>query len=279
MSDVQALGLLVGATIGLGLWLLSFGVRRRDVRPRPKLNLVIDRRRVALAVMAAVATAVVSRWPVAALSAGALVWYWPRLVGLGSGDRHTVARLDALATWTESLRDTVAGAVGLEQAIPATASACGPAIRVQVQRLAGQLQARVPMSFALRDLAADLCDASADLVVAALVLSSELRGPGLRDTLSSLATSARAELEMRQRVEAGRTTLRRGAAIIAGVTAAFAFGLMVFNGRYLRPYGSVAGQLMLAVVCSIFAVGFGWLGKLSRRPPQGRIFGPSARAR
>ena len=279
MSDLQALGLLLGATVGFGLWLLIFGVARHDTLPRRHSRFVVDRRRIAITAAAVVATAVVSRWPVAAISTGALVWYWPRVVGLSSGDRHTVARLDALATWTESLRDTVAGAVGLEQAIPATASACGPAIRVQVQRLAGQLQARVPMSIALRDLAADLSDPSADLVVAALVLSSELRGPGLRDTLSSLATSARAELEMRQRVEAGRTTVRRGAAIIAGVTAAFAFGLMVFNGTYLRPYGSVTGQLMLAVVCSIFGVGFGWLGKLSRRPPQGRIFGPSARAR
>jgi Flp pilus assembly protein TadB len=101
----------------------------------------------------------------------------------------------------------------------------------------------------------------------------------LRDTLSSLETSARAELDMRQRVEAGRTTLRRGAAIIAGVTAAFAFGLMVFNAQYLRPYGSVNGQLMLSVVCGIFSVGFAWLGKLSRRPPQGRIFAPPAGAR
>lgn len=279
MSDLQALGLLVGATIGFGLWLMTFGVVRHDARPRPRSRLVVDRRRIAVTVLAFVATAVVSRWPVAALSAGALVWYWPRLLGLSAGDRHTVARLDALATWTESLRDTVAGAVGLEQAIPATASACGPAIRPQVQRLAGQLQARVPIPVALRDLAADLSDPSADLVVAALVLSSELRGPGLRDTLSSLVTSARAELDMRHRVEAGRTTLRRGAAIIAGVTAAFAFGLMVFNAKYLRPYGSVTGQLMLAVVCGIFGVGFAWLGKLSRRPPQGRIFAPPAGAR
>ena len=239
----------------------------------------MDKRRVGITVAAVVAAAVISRWPVAALGAGALAWYWPRLVGLSSGDRQTIARLDALATWTESLRDTVAGAIGLEQAIPATAFACAPAIRPHVLRVAGQMQARVPMGVALRSLADDLNDPSADLVVAALRLSAQLRGPGLRETLSALATSARAELEMRQKVEAGRKTLRRGAAIIAGVTVVFAGGLTLFNGRYLRPYNSLTGQLMLAVVCAVFGVGFGWLGKLSKQPPQGRIYAPPAGAR
>jgi len=40
-------------------------------------------------------------------------------VGGAAEERRAIARLDALASWTESLRDTIAGAVGLEQAIPA----------------------------------------------------------------------------------------------------------------------------------------------------------------
>ncbi|HEY5051037.1 MAG TPA: type II secretion system F family protein [Acidothermaceae bacterium] len=279
MSGDQLLGLLAGAGFGLGVWLLICGVQRRELRPRTASRFSVDKRRVGITVAAVVAAAVISRWPVAALGAGALAWYWPRLVGLSSGDRQTIARLDALATWTESLRHTVAGAIGLEQAIPATAFACAPAIRPHLLRLAGQMQARVPMAVALRSLADDLNDPSADLVVAALRLSAQLRGPGLRETLSALATSARAELEMRQKVEAGRKTLRRGAAIIAGVTVVFAGGLTLFNGRYLRPYNSLTGQLMLAVVCAVFGVGFGWLGKLSKQPPQGRIYAPPAGAR
>lgn len=279
MTTNQALGLLLGAAVGFGLWLLIFGIARHEPRLRRRTTVTVDRKRLAITGAALLVTAVVSRWPVAAIAAGALAWFWPRLIGVTSGDRQTIAKLDALATWTESLRDTVAGAVGLEQAIPATAGTCSPAIRPQVLRLAGQLQARVPLPVALRELAEDLNDPSADLVVAALVLSSQLRGPGLRETLSSLATSARAELEMRQKVEAGRTTLRRGAAIIAGVTVVFAAALTLFNGRYLRPYDSVTGQLVLAVVCTIFGIGFGWLGKLSKRPPEGRIFGPPASAR
>jgi Flp pilus assembly protein TadB len=279
MSTFQTLGLLLGACVGFGVWLLVLAIRPREAAVRPTRHFRFDKRQLLVSVAAAVVAGVVTRWPVAAVAAGVLAWYWPRLLGLTAGDRQTIARLEALATWTEGLRDTVAGAIGLEQAIPATASACGPAIRPHVLRLAGQLQARVPLPHALRGLAADLNDASADLVVAALVLSAQLRGPGLRQTLSSLATSARAELEMRQKVEAGRLALRRGAAIIAGVTTVFAVGLTLFNGRYLRPYDSLVGQLVLGLVCAVFGVGFAWLGKLSRRPPQGRIFTPSARVR
>jgi tight adherence protein B len=56
----------------------------------------------------------------------------------------------------------------------------------------------------------------------------------------------------------------------------FAGALIVFNGSYLSPYDSVTGQLVLALVCGIFGVGFGWLGKLSKRPPEGRIFDTAA---
>jgi Flp pilus assembly protein TadB len=279
MSTHQALGLLVGACVGLGVWLLIVAFQPREVSVGAKRAFRFDRRQFLIAAAVMVAVAVVTRWPVAAIATAALAWYWPRLLGLAAGDRQTIARLEALATWTESLRDAVAGAIGLEQAIPATAAACGPVIRSQVLRLAGQLRARVPLPIALRGLAADLNDPSADLVVAALVLSAQLRGPGLRQTLSSLATSARAELEMRQKVEAGRTTLRRGAAIIAAVTTAFATALTLFNGRYLRPYDSIVGQFVLALVCAVFALGFAWLGKLSRRAPQGRIFTPAGAAR
>ena len=39
---------------------------------------------------------------------------------------HGMARLEGLAIWTESLRDTIAGAVGLEQAIPASLRVAAP---------------------------------------------------------------------------------------------------------------------------------------------------------
>jgi Flp pilus assembly protein TadB len=179
-------------------------------------------------------------------------------------ERNAIARLEGLAAWTESLRDTIAGAVGLEQAIPATAYAASPSIQPQLRLLVDRLRVRVPMPAALHRFADDLDDPSADLVVAALILNARLRGPGLRQVLTTLADSARAELDMRQRVIASRASTRRSVQIIVGVTILFVIGLPLLNRTYVEPYSTPAGQLVLAVVLGIFALGFMWMRRLSR---------------
>jgi Flp pilus assembly protein TadB len=130
-------------------------------------------------------------------------------------------------------------------------------------RLNGRLEARSPLPDALRRLAADLDDPSADLVVAALVLNAELRGPGLRASLTALAASAREELDMRRRVEAGRRGIRRGVGIVVAVTAGFLGVLVLFNRDYLAPYDDPLGQVVLAGVCAVFACGFAMLRHLA----------------
>ena len=67
-----------------------------------------------------------TRWVVLAAATGLLVFFAPSLFGGARSERVAIARLEGLAAWTESLRDTIAGAVGLEQAIPATADGRGP---------------------------------------------------------------------------------------------------------------------------------------------------------
>ena len=220
-------------------------------------------RRLPIGVGAGVLTLLLTTWPVAAVAVGALVVFWDRLFGGSRAEREGIARIEGLAAWTESLRDTVAGAVGLEQAIPATAYAASPAIQADLQTLSDRLRVRVPLPDALQRFAEDMDDASADLIIAALILNSRLRGPGLRQVLSSLAESARAELEMRQRVNAGRRSTRRSVQIVVGVTAAFVVGLAIFNPRYVEPYGTPFGQLMLVAIMAVFAVGVMWLRALA----------------
>ena len=71
---------------------------------------------------------VATRWLVAGVGVALLVFAWRGLSG-AAGERRALARLEALATWTESLRDTIAGAVGLEQAIPASLRVAAPVIK------------------------------------------------------------------------------------------------------------------------------------------------------
>lgn len=202
-----------------------------------------------------------TRWPVAALGAGAVVGLWPRL--FGGGDRGSIVQLEGLATWTESLRDTIAGAVGLEQAIPATAYAAAPSIAPQLRMMADRLRTRMPLPDALRRFADDLSDPSADLILSAMILNSRLRGPGLRDVLTSLAESAREDLDRRRRISADRASTRRSVQIVVGVSVLAAAALILFTPTYLQPYDGLLGQLVLVVVFAVFAAAFWWLRKLS----------------
>lgn len=267
-------GALLGLVFATGLLLVVAGWLGRPPQPRAgnwdRHFGGVDGRRFGTAVGAAILVALITRWPIAAAGAGAAAWMAPALFGTSSAGSRELERLEALATWIESLRDTIAGAMSLEQAIPATVDAAAASLRRPLNRLVGLLRGRVPLPEALRDFADDLDDPGADLVVAALILNARMRGPGLEATLSELAVHAREELEQRHVVESGRKSLHRSAKIIVAVVLAFSAGLVLFARDYVSPYSSVQGQLVLMIVVAIFALGFARLRKLSefRRPPR-----------
>ncbi|MBW8484707.1 type II secretion system F family protein [Actinomadura parmotrematis] len=276
------LAIITGALAGGGLVLLIAALRgmpvraaRKPARSREELLRTVSTR-AAVAVVAAVAVLVTTRWVVAAAGTGVLVLGWNGLAGGAREERVAMARLEGLAAWTESLRDTIAGAVGLEQAIPSSLRAAAPALQRPLRDLVDRLHTRVPMPDALRRFADDLDDPSADLVVAALVLNAKLRGPGLRDMLGALASSARAELDMRRRVEADRRATRRSVRIVVGVSVGSALGLAVLNHSWVEPYDGVLGQLMLSVVIALYAAAFLWLRRLARYELPSRFLGGGA---
>jgi Flp pilus assembly protein TadB len=262
--------LLAGGLAGGGLLLLIVAVRGLPARPpgRPEERVAERLRRflsqrVTLSVIAAVVTLVVTRWPIAALGAGLLTLTWRGLLGGAADERLSITRIEALASWTESLRDTIAGAVGLEQAIPASLRAAAPVIQEPLRLLIDRLRTRMPLPVALERFADDLDDPSADLIVASLILNSKVRGPGLRDVLTALSRSAREELDMRRRVVAQRRSTRRSVQIVVAVTLIVVAVLVLFNREYVQPYTTVEGQLVLVLVLLMFAAGFVWLRRLS----------------
>ncbi|NUR58088.1 MAG: type II secretion system protein [Catenulispora sp.] len=281
LSTLEALG--VGAAIGGGTALLIAALRgfpaKAEAAAKRSAGDVIR----FLSTRAAVATVVgavvlaATRWPTAAVASGVLIFFWNQLFGGLGAERAALARVEALASWTESLRDTIAGAVGLEQAIPATARAAAPAIREHLHTLVDRLRARMPLPQALEHFADDMDDASADLVIAALILNARLRGPGLREVLGALAQSSREEVDMRQRVMAQRSSTRRSVQIVVAVSVAVVLGLAVFNRSFVEPYATVTGQLVLLVVIGLFAAGFFWLRKLSSIETPARFLQRAAR--
>lgn len=278
MSATAASGLLLGTAFGGCLIFLAAAVagwRPRSGGQAPTWITTIAgpqaRRRLAIAVGVGVVVGVVTRWPVAVAASVALIYLWPTMFGAGKMAAGQIERLDALAVWTESLRDSIAGSVGLEDAIKHSVTAAPVAIQPPLQRLARQLQSRVPLTIALASFSDEFEDASSDLVIAALILNSKLRGPGLVATLSALAVAAREEIDMRRRVEESRKGLRRAAATIVAATAVFAGGVVLFSREYVAPYGTPAGQVMLMIVLGVFAGGLVWIRSAASLPSPERF--------
>jgi Flp pilus assembly protein TadB len=283
-SAYPLLAIAAGALAGAGVFLLIVAVRGVAPNPAaPRRTSLEDRIREVWSLRGLVAlllgalTLLVTRWLVAGVGIAVLCLAWRGLGGAAS-ERRTMERLEALATWTESLRDTIAGAVGLEQGIPSSLRVAGPSLQAPLTGLVDRLRTRMPMGEALRRFADDLDDPAADLIIAALIINAGLRGPGLRDLLGSLANAVREELDMRRKVFAERKSTRRSVQIVIAVSVGLAVALAIFDHRFLTPYDGVVGQLMLAVVAAVYAAGILWLRKLAKFEAPERLLVAAGRA-
>lgn len=270
-STQLVLALLAGAAIGGGLFLLGLAIRGVPPRPASPDRTAARRARlrklsnkVGLAVVVGAAVLVFTRWPVIAVGSALLVVGWQGFIGGAAEERAGIRNLEALAAWTESLRDTIAGAAGLEQAIPVSVRAAAPTLQPHLRTLVDRLHTRMPLPEALQRFADDLNDPSADLVIAALILNARLRGPGLREVLTALAESAREELDVRRKVEAERRATRRSVQIVVGASLGFATLLIIFNPSYVAEYNSLLGQAMLSIIAMLFGIAFAWMRRLAK---------------
>lgn len=272
---------VLGAAFGLGLLLVVYGIRG-DGSPygtggRRTLRRVDDRVRMkaAVAVAAGVGMLAFTGWPVAALLAGLAAWGLPSVLAEGRDLLRQVERTEAVAVWTETLRDTLAAASGLEEALAASVDAAPEQIREEVAELAARLQ-HEPLTVSLERFADGVADPAADLVVVALSTAARHEARDLVGLLGALAASARAEAEMRRRIHVSRTRIRTSVRVITGTLVVFALGLVVFNRAYLEPYGTAVGQIVLAAVGAMLTVGWLWLRRMARVDTPDRFFGSAA---
>lgn len=248
-------------------------------RKRARLAAVSARRWALTAVSAAV-VGVLTGWFVAALLAGLAGWALPGLLRPDRAARLRTERIEAVAVWAEMLRDTLAAAAGLHQAIRATAPIAPQALEAEVRALAARVEHGERLPEALRSFADDVDDPLADLVVAALLLAAERQAGQLSDLLGSLAHATREQVTVRLKAGADRARVRTSVRVVVVVTLAMAFGLLLLDRAYLAPYGTATGQFFLAVVGGLFALAFWWLARLAadrlptrilRRAPQAGV--------
>ncbi|MFE2181065.1 type II secretion system F family protein [Streptomyces sp. NPDC059455] len=272
------LGVATGLIVLVGVWRGSLPTGARTERRRSRRSARQPARTrwwMAAAVAVGVLAGSVTGWVVGALLAVMATWSVPRILEATRADQQQTTRIEGIAGWTEMLRDTLAAAAGLEQTIMATAHTAPKAIRPHVLSLSARLAGGERLTVALRRLQADLDDPTADLVIAALMLASQHQARQLTSLLGELASTARAQVRMRQRVDASRARMRTTVRVVVATTLVFAGGMVLLNSEFLSPYDSATGQLMLLLIGAIFTVGFAWLRRMARiEEPERFLTGP-----
>lgn len=268
------IALVVLAVVGVaaGVWLIVGGFRPSGVDDdgAPSTSAVSPRRpvhrlrdRAVRAAGLSIVLLVLSRWPIAAIGGAFLGWFSPELFASRSDRDRALARTEAIASWTEMLRDTISAAHGLEAAIATTAPVAPEPVRAEIEHLAQSLK-RTSLPDALRQLAVDLAHPISDLVVASLSVAANGAVKDLAELLGLLADSARDEAAMQMRVEASRARMRTAVRVITSVTIVTAVGLVALNPVYVEVYRTVVGQVVLAGIVSAWGVALWWLSSMSQ---------------
>ncbi len=93
--------------------------------------------------------------------------------------------------------------------------------------------------------------------------------------LSALAEMLSRDVAARREIDAERAQHRT---TVRWITI-FIIGFTVFaaaNRSYSAPYGTVPGQIVLALVAGLYAAGLTWLHRLGNIPAPGRFLDPPA---
>ena len=257
-----------GMALSFGALLIITALTPARVEAEPVVRVRVDVRRLGgralVAVMVAVVVLAATRWLLPALVCGAMGWWVTGLIAdrdrRGPGE---LERVEALATWTEQLRDVLMAGDQPIGAIQATVATCPESVRPQVRALASRL-GRQPEQVVLRQFADDLDDPTADLIAAGLLVALT-RGGRAERVLSSLAQQARHQAERRKLLEAEREPARREVWWVTGLmTAQLVGGLVFARSSYLAPYRTLGGQIVLCVLLGAFLALIVYVQRLSR---------------
>ncbi len=214
------------------------------------------------------------------------------LVGNGGGQRlqkprtqkskttttsHTRDLVEAIAVWTEQLRDTISASTGLEQAILATQDHAPPILLPHVQRLAAGIRYGSTEG-ALRTFAEDVKHPTCDFVVAALITATQHQARDVAQLLTHLSECAREECRFYLRMWVSRARVRTATRLITGVVVLFVAGLLILDPRYLAPFTSPEGLTFLCLAICCFAVALAMLRRLGHIAMPSRFLSPRFQA-
>jgi tight adherence protein B len=250
IRDLLAVG--AGSIVGCGLFVVTAAWR-------DQLNILGERRHISrqllrhvfVGVAALIAARLLTGWTIAAVTIGVAAAMGSVAVGGRGRRRDDRSVVEAIAVWTEQLRDMLAGSNGLEQAISATAAHAPSPLRAPIERLVASMS-YLSLPQALQRFAKDVDHPTADFVIAALSTAATRQVRELGALLGHLASCARDEARMQTRIWVGRSRTRSSVKIIGSVVIIFVAGLALLSPEYLAPYRSTDGQLVLSMIILVF---------------------------
>lgn len=242
--------------------------------PAAKVNTASARRggiRIVVAIAVGGLIVLMSSWLLPGIVVGVGTWWgvggWQRRQNSAAAD---ISRLDALASWIESVRDVLMAGEQPIGAIASSVGACPPLIRPYVRRLATGLTRQDP-EIVFRRFADDLDDPVADLVAAGLSIAIR-RGARTVPVLSALARQTREQVDRRRLVEAERAPTRREVTSLTAIMGGLVVALLVFGrSQYLDAYDQPEGQVFLAAALAGYAGLIVRVQKLAAFPRPGRF--------
>jgi tight adherence protein B len=260
---------LVGAGGALGLILMVHGWTSPPAPVDPLR--ARQTRLVALSGLGAVVGAglmfALTQWPALTVAGGLAGAAVPSfLERRRRGRLYVLARIEALASWIEQLRDRLSAGGGFQTTVGSTVRIAPEPIRADVTRLAHGLAEGSPEATeqALMTFATDVADPIADLVVVALWMWSQRRAKHLDELLTTLAKQARGEAARALEIDASRAGLRREKTILTFLLVGVPVALTAMDPSYLAPFGSTRGQVVLSGVLVMYASGLWFMSRLTR---------------
>ena len=266
MTGVAAVA--AGLLIMAGLLGIGYGLRKTAPRPaaRPAESLadlwarvtrrppgVRGRRRdlvLAGSLVAGFLIAALSGWVVAIVILPMVALGLPYLLVVPKP--RDVELLEALDRWIRSLAATLATGKSVTDAIRVSRRTALPLIAEEIGTLVVRLNNRWETADALRRFADELDSPDADGVIAALMLAVNRGANGASLTLQALADSLQSQLKSRRVIEIERAkpyVVVRQVTVISLITLG---GVYLLSPGFFEPYRTPLGQLILAVLLSLY---------------------------
>ena len=213
--------------------------------------------------------AALSGWLAAVVVVPGLVLALPYL--LRAPRPRDVALLEAMDRWVRTLAATLSTGRSVTDAIRVSRRTAPPVIAEEVEVLVLRLNSRWETRTALQRFADALDSPDTDAVVAALMLAAGRGAAGAAATLTALAESIQAQLRARRVIEVERSkpyVVVRQVTIITLVTLG---GLFLLRPEFFAGYRTPVGQVVLAVLVTLYLGSLLLMRRKARQPHRPRI--------